>query len=84
MSEKKLSTWRDRSRPQSAPHVLGLSYTREPVGDVIDRRRRATSESPCEPQIGFSVRPATGFIVVGGFLDPRWRVEIEADAIVDD
>ena len=31
-----------------------------------------------------SVRPATGFIVVGGVLDPHWRVEIEADAIVDD
>jgi enamine deaminase RidA (YjgF/YER057c/UK114 family) len=31
-----------------------------------------------------SVRPASGFIVVNGFLDPRWRVEIEADAIVDD
>ena len=28
------------------------------------------------------VRPATGFIVVAGFIDPRWRVEIEADAIV--
>jgi enamine deaminase RidA (YjgF/YER057c/UK114 family) len=26
-------------------------------------------------------RPA-GFIVVKGFLDPRWLVEIEADAIV--
>jgi enamine deaminase RidA (YjgF/YER057c/UK114 family) len=28
------------------------------------------------------IRPATGFIVVHGFLDPRWLVEIEADAIV--
>ena len=28
-------------------------------------------------------RPATGFIVVNGFLDPRWLVEIEADAITD-
>ena len=28
------------------------------------------------------VRPATGFIVVQGFLDSRWLVEIEADAIV--
>jgi enamine deaminase RidA (YjgF/YER057c/UK114 family) len=27
-------------------------------------------------------RPATGFIVVSGFLDPRWKVEIEADAVV--
>lgn len=28
------------------------------------------------------VRPATGFVVVSGFLDPRWKVEIEADAVV--
>ena len=28
------------------------------------------------------IRPATGFIVVKEFLDPRWLVEIEADAIV--
>jgi enamine deaminase RidA (YjgF/YER057c/UK114 family) len=27
-------------------------------------------------------RPASGFIVVSGFLDPRWRVEIEADAVL--
>jgi enamine deaminase RidA (YjgF/YER057c/UK114 family) len=29
-----------------------------------------------------AVRPASGFIVVSGFLDPRWRVEIEAEAVV--
>jgi enamine deaminase RidA (YjgF/YER057c/UK114 family) len=29
-----------------------------------------------------AVRPASGFIVVSGFLDPRWKVEIEADAVV--
>jgi enamine deaminase RidA (YjgF/YER057c/UK114 family) len=29
-----------------------------------------------------AIRPACGFIVVSGFLDPRWRVEIEADAIL--
>jgi enamine deaminase RidA (YjgF/YER057c/UK114 family) len=28
-----------------------------------------------------TIRPATGFIVVQGFLDPRWLVEIEADAV---
>ena len=28
------------------------------------------------------IRPASGFIVVRGFLDPRWLVEIEADAVV--
>ena len=28
------------------------------------------------------VRPASTMIVVRGFLDPRWRVEMEADAIL--
>jgi enamine deaminase RidA (YjgF/YER057c/UK114 family) len=30
------------------------------------------------------IRPANAYIVVTGFLDPRWRVEIEADAIVSE
>jgi enamine deaminase RidA (YjgF/YER057c/UK114 family) len=29
------------------------------------------------------VRPANTTIVVAGFLDPRWRLEIEADAVLD-
>jgi len=29
-----------------------------------------------------SIRPASGFIVVSGFLDPRWKVEIEAEAML--
>ena len=28
------------------------------------------------------IRPATAGIVVKGLLDPRWRVEIEADAVM--
>jgi hypothetical protein len=28
------------------------------------------------------VTPVTAFIVVKGLLDPRWRVEFEADALV--
>jgi len=28
------------------------------------------------------VRPAASMIVVSGFLDARWRVEIEAEAVV--
>ena len=30
------------------------------------------------------VRPASAMIVVRGFIDPRWRVEIEADAVLDE
>ena len=29
-----------------------------------------------------SVRPASAFVVVKSLLDPRWRVELEADALV--
>ncbi|MET1011365.1 MAG: RidA family protein [Actinomycetota bacterium] len=29
------------------------------------------------------VRPASAMIVVTSFIDPRWRVEIEADAVLD-
>ena len=29
------------------------------------------------------VRPAATMVVVAGLLDPRWRVEIEAEAVVD-
>ena len=28
------------------------------------------------------VRPATSMVVVAGLLDPRWKVEIEAEAVV--
>jgi enamine deaminase RidA (YjgF/YER057c/UK114 family) len=28
------------------------------------------------------VRPASAVILVSGFIDPRWKVEIEADAVV--
>ena len=30
------------------------------------------------------IRPTNAIIVVRGFVDPRWVVEIEADAVVDD
>ncbi|HEX7397473.1 MAG TPA: RidA family protein, partial [Propionibacteriaceae bacterium] len=30
------------------------------------------------------IRPASTMVVVAGLLDPRWRVEIEAEAILDD
>lgn len=30
------------------------------------------------------VRPASTMVVVAGFIDPRWKVEIEADAIVEE
>jgi enamine deaminase RidA (YjgF/YER057c/UK114 family) len=29
------------------------------------------------------VRPASTMVVIAGLLDPRWKVEIEADAVMD-
>jgi enamine deaminase RidA (YjgF/YER057c/UK114 family) len=29
------------------------------------------------------VRPASTMVVVAGLLDPRWKVEIEAEALID-
>jgi enamine deaminase RidA (YjgF/YER057c/UK114 family) len=29
------------------------------------------------------VRPASTMVVVSGLLDPRWKYEVELDAIVD-
>ena len=30
-----------------------------------------------------AARPVSTMVVVSGFLDPRWKVEIEAEAVVD-
>jgi enamine deaminase RidA (YjgF/YER057c/UK114 family) len=34
-------------------------------------------------EVFVSVRPAATMVVVAGLLDPRWRVEVEAEALVD-
>ena len=44
--------------------------------DVFDEFARAHGELFGE------IRPATAFIVVAGLADPRWLVEVEADAVV--
>ena len=58
------------------------------LGDVV-RTRVYLVDAADGPAVGEvhgrafgDVRPASAFIVVSGFLDPRWRVEIEADAVV--
>jgi enamine deaminase RidA (YjgF/YER057c/UK114 family) len=30
------------------------------------------------------VRPASTMVVVAGLLDPRWKVEMELDAVLDE
>ena len=53
------------------------------ASSCVDRADGPRS-APCTgARSGTSVRRAA-FIVVSGFIDPRWRVEIEADAVVDE
>jgi enamine deaminase RidA (YjgF/YER057c/UK114 family) len=57
--------------------------------DVVRTRVYATRAEDFEGvarahgEVFADIRPANAYIVVRGFVDPRWLVELEADAIVD-
>ena len=44
---------------------------------------RTVRPSPRSRRVLRPARPVSTMVVVSGFLDPRWKVEIEAEAIVD-
>ena len=58
------------------------------LGDVIRTRSYLTDAADWEAvgrvhgEFFGSVRPASTMVVVAGLLDPAWRVEIEAEAII--
>jgi enamine deaminase RidA (YjgF/YER057c/UK114 family) len=70
--------------------VKALEDAGSSVRDVIRTRCYLTSAEDwgdvgrAHGEVFSEVRPANAMIVVTGFIDPRWRVEIEADAIVDE
>ena len=45
-------------------------------GDEFEQVARAHGE------VFGEIRPATTAVVIASLLDPRWRVEIEADALI--
>jgi enamine deaminase RidA (YjgF/YER057c/UK114 family) len=49
---------------------------------LIDRDDQAAI-SAAHGRVFGAIRPASTMIVVAALLDPRWRVEMEAEAIVD-
>jgi enamine deaminase RidA (YjgF/YER057c/UK114 family) len=58
-----------------AEHVV---RTRAYLVDVDDWKEVSRAHG----EVFSSVQPATAFVVVKGLLDPRWRVELEADALI--
>jgi enamine deaminase RidA (YjgF/YER057c/UK114 family) len=59
----------------SAEHVV---RTRMFITDAADSEAVGRAHSAVFGEI----RPAAAMVVVAGLLDPRWKVEIEAEAIV--
>ncbi len=68
--------------------AAALSELGSGPADVVRTRMFLTSRDDAEVVgavhaefFGF-VRPAATMVVVAGLLDPRWRVEIEAEAVI--
>jgi enamine deaminase RidA (YjgF/YER057c/UK114 family) len=68
--------------------VAALEEVGASAQDVVRTRIFATSADDWEEigrahgEVFGDVRPASAIIVISGLLDPRWLVEIEADAVV--
>jgi enamine deaminase RidA (YjgF/YER057c/UK114 family) len=54
--------------------------TRQYVVDAAD----AEAVGAVHGEVFGEVRPASTMVVVAGLLDPRWRVEVELDAVLED
>jgi len=70
----------DRSLSQLGSGLEDVVRTRVYLVDMGDLGRVARAHQEAFGEIG----PASSFLRVAGVVDAGWRVEIEADAIVDD
>ena len=59
------------------------------VADVVRTRQYVVSAGDADAvgavhgEVFGAVRPASTMVVVAGLLDPRWKVEVELDAVLD-
>jgi enamine deaminase RidA (YjgF/YER057c/UK114 family) len=69
--------------------VAALDEAGAASADVVRTRMFITAASDAEAvgavhgEVFGSVAPAATMVVVAALLDPRWKVEIEAEAVVD-
>lgn len=60
------------------------------VADVVRTRQYVVSAADGDAigavhgEVFGDVRPASTMVVVAGLLDPRWKIEVELDAILED
>lgn len=68
--------------------IAALEEVGAGVTDVVRTRQYVVDASVADAvggvhgQVFGDVRPASTMVVVSGLLDPRWVVEVEADAVV--
>jgi enamine deaminase RidA (YjgF/YER057c/UK114 family) len=68
--------------------VAALEELGAGVGDVVRTRQYVVGASVADAvgavhgEVFGEARPASTMVVVAGLLDPRWVVEVEADAVV--
>ena len=70
--------------------IIGAALEEAGAGfeDVVRTRAYATSPdlfdefARAHGEVFAEIRPASAFVVVAGLADPRWLVELEADAMV--
>jgi enamine deaminase RidA (YjgF/YER057c/UK114 family) len=69
--------------------VAALAELGAGVEDVVRTRQYVVSADVADAvgavhgEVFGDVRPASTMVVVSGLLDPRWVVEVEADAVLD-
>lgn len=69
--------------------VTALEELGGSVADVIRTRQFVVDAADGDAvgrvhgEVFGDVRPASTMVVVAGLLDPRWRVEVELDAVLD-
>jgi enamine deaminase RidA (YjgF/YER057c/UK114 family) len=68
--------------------IAALSEAGSSIEDVVRTRMYLTSVDDADAvsavhgEIFGRIRPAATMVVVAALLDPRWKVEVEADAVI--